>query len=427
MRQLGHGQSVMFFAPAEVHARIKSALESQDIASDSAIHTADILRWAMGETCADIQHHLPHWAHQGLEYTRRASAYRQFLTSGDLGVLREHWITPESRSLEGMYGSKRDSESLNKQAYAVEALGQRLGLLSAPSLDDPTMEEEQEREVSHEAEKERYVERPAKEEPREHRIHADLQHFVNTGTLRPNSAAFEKPFSALFGLDSSLWTSSLLTTKDFLWCIKSPTSTARISSHLRPVHWLLSSTHSGKAYIYIIVSPYEANALIPWIREDSNVRLHMYNARVTQSMRSFSKLDFYTAPCPPSTSWKPPTEAVQLQLDLWSGTLYLDSYSAYVSLCLFLGVYSEESKDLYGLEHPVKRSGDGFVLPVHRGAGYRHLHILDDYGGRSFQESPIAALKNLFGLRRHGMTFLQTHMGQLLHGRPLTRSDFKQK
>ena len=43
-----------------------------------------------------------------------------------------------------------------------------------------------------------------------------------------------------------------------------------------------------------------------------------------------------------------------------------------------------------------------------------------------FNESPLTLLKMLFGLRRKGMSYQQTHMGKILHARLLSREDFEE-
>jgi len=85
MRQLGKGQSVMFFAPGEVDRRIRSLIPSGMVSVDR-IRVLDILRWAMHETCADVRHHLPYWAQQGVDHHKRFAAYEEHSSTGNLGV-----------------------------------------------------------------------------------------------------------------------------------------------------------------------------------------------------------------------------------------------------------------------------------------------------------------------------------------------------
>ncbi|KAJ3858551.1 hypothetical protein EV359DRAFT_3498, partial [Lentinula novae-zelandiae] len=64
LRQLGHGQSVLFFAPLEIARTIRADADKSD---GDTIEVIDILRWAMLRTCEDIEHHIPHWVQQGVD------------------------------------------------------------------------------------------------------------------------------------------------------------------------------------------------------------------------------------------------------------------------------------------------------------------------------------------------------------------------
>ena len=53
MRKLGHGHSVMFFAPLEVDLAIRAVVGKND--PTTQVTSVDILCWAIHETWADIQ------------------------------------------------------------------------------------------------------------------------------------------------------------------------------------------------------------------------------------------------------------------------------------------------------------------------------------------------------------------------------------
>ncbi len=59
MRQLGQGQSVMFFAPQEIDLQIRKA--AGKLESATKVEAIDILRWSMLETCNEITHRVPQW------------------------------------------------------------------------------------------------------------------------------------------------------------------------------------------------------------------------------------------------------------------------------------------------------------------------------------------------------------------------------
>ncbi|KAH9059214.1 hypothetical protein EDB87DRAFT_1684972 [Lactarius vividus] len=431
MRQLGKGQSVMFFAPGEVDRRIRSliprgqepdfkreplfklllgsvGLGPRDQESEYGVHVIDILRWAMHETCWDIRHHLPHWAQQGVDHHRRFSAYKRYDSTGDLGVLRNSWLQRESRTLEEMYEPAPNSQvaGLSSDINSIPSLRERLERLGVTQLTDVRMAEEQEREANHEVERECHVEPPPRVHPAKHIIHNDLRNFVRTGSF-PTHSKHIIPLFSQTGIDKALdstaeWSPSPLATIDFTITTQG-SNIVHLTDYLRPVNWILMSG-SGRNSIAIIISPHEANELLPTIRKSGKVRLHVYAPRVTASMRSFSDLAFYTIPSTSATEWTAPAH-LRIELNLFAGQLYFDSREQYQRVCELLALH---------MAHPGAKhvEVDGFVPPAHR-------------TGESspFSVSAISMFKTLTGLRRKGMGFGGTELGRVLDARPLS-SDF---
>ncbi|KAI0296907.1 hypothetical protein B0F90DRAFT_1744138 [Multifurca ochricompacta] len=374
MRQLGKGHSVMFFAPGEVDRRIRSLIPNGR-AFGSRIRVLDVVRWAMYETCEDIRHHLPHWAGQGLDHHKRFKAYKQYKSSGN------------SRTLEETYDTV-SSTGINPEINDIPAIGERVKHLGEMDFVDVRMAEEQEREVNHEIEREHHLERPGKVQLAQHLIHEDIRTFVATGEI-PSSSKYILPLFAPLGIDEELdsmvdWSPSPLATADFATTTMNSTGTG-LTDYLRPVNWILSSG-SGRNSTFIVISPHEANELLPVIRESEKVRLHLYAPRVTTSMRSFSDLTFYSIPDLPTPAWTVPTH-IRTELNLFAGQLYFDTREDYTGVCTLLAM---------SMAHPEAGYSemDGFVPPEHRtGKG-----------------SPF----------KTGMGYERTHLGQVLNARPLS-------
>ncbi|KAH9980609.1 hypothetical protein BJV74DRAFT_798017 [Russula compacta] len=329
MRQLGKGHSVMFFAPGEVDRRIRSLIPSETDPG-CRIQVLDVLRWAMHETCEDIRHHLPYWAEQGLDHHKRFAAYQNFRSSRDLEVLRKAWLQPESRTLKEMY-SDAPAAGMDPEIRGVPSLIERIVRLGVTKLVDVRAAEEQEREVGHEVERERQVERPPKAEAAQHVIYPEVRRFINTGNL----SRFSRHISPLLlridlaqALDSTPeWSPSPLATADFITTVVGLDGSG-LTDYLRPINWILSSG-SGKDSVVLAISPYEAHELLPLIRKSKKVRLHIYTPRVTSSMRSFSDLRFYSIPADSSGErWSAPAH-VRIELNLFAGQLYFDSREEY--------------------------------------------------------------------------------------------------
>lgn len=406
MRKLGHGQSVMFFAPPEIDRQIREA------SSSKSTTTLDILRWAMLETCNDIMHHAPHWAQQGVDHGTRHKAWNEYFTSRDLEIFKLSWLQQEARTLEDMYGVATNHISSDPEgltSFSTSAMRERCSMLGVTSLGDTRMEEEQEREVNHEVQVERQVERPPNAIPAKHQLHPDVLGWIQTGEIASSSDQFVSVdvFFSVAGIsasmpDAQIWSPKLLATRDFCMTIQSRGNGAN-RDFLRPVNWITSNC-SGKL---VVLSPFEVNELLPEIRRSNSVYLHQYTPRVTLTMKPLDDLKFHTIPPLPS-SWTPPEVDLRNQLNLWAGQLYLEDYPTYLRLCTFLGLYTQAGDREVEL--------DGFIKPEHRPSD------LEPHS--PFTESPVDFLKDLIALRRKGMGFMRTDLGKILRARLLQQDVF---
>ncbi|KAH7882701.1 hypothetical protein F5I97DRAFT_1984211, partial [Phlebopus sp. FC_14] len=408
MRKLGHGHSVMFFAPREVDQSIRAAASKSQ--SDS-IDVVDILRWTILETCDEIQQRAPQWAQHGVDHNSRYEAWAKFCREEiSSETLTEVWCQPEAKSLEELYAPDSPRKSF---VLTVPEIRQRCSDLGIRSLSRAGMDEEQEREVIHEVERERQVQRPPKTPAAKHQIHPDVELLVQSGIVVHGSTAFRPVFDSLANTsaafaESHVWTRSILATTDFCNTIVASRG-SEVDDYLRPVNWVLS-TRVGWKQTLVILSPHEVNELLPKIRSSKHVHLHIYTPRTTEAMKPCDDLNFYNIPAVPA-NWSADL-ALTEPLNVFAGQLYLGSYDLYIQLCRFLCIYA---KDL-GEEGDFVINNDGFIVPEQRPLRARR----DD----SFMHTPMPALKALISLRRKGMRFGPTHMGRILNGRLLREEDF---
>ena len=412
MRKLGQGQSVAFCAPPDIDRRIRKA---ESIDPNGIVKVVDILSWVMSNTCIDIEHHIPHWVQQGVDYHNRQTADCAFLASeADVKILRDAWVQPAARSLDEMYVSR----PIYPTVKDLPAMQERLHILGVTAVRDVRMGEEQEREVSHEVEQEQQIERPPKVPPAVHRLDEKVRRFVQQGTICTESDPFFPLMTPLRSEFDTLapqnpWSRRLqvLCTRDFMTTTQGGREKSVLTDYLRPVNWVVSHMLQDGSLIFVVMSPYEVNLLLPDIHASKHVRLHMYAPRTTQAMKPFDDLTFYCIPPLPSGN-ELSTFDVRCQLNIWAGQLYLDSHETYLRLCLLLGVSSSEEAGYSSVE------SDRFVPK--RGRIKEMVDVC------LFDESPLTLLKTLFGLRRKGMSYQQTHMGKILHARLLSQEDFEE-
>ncbi|KAK0245427.1 hypothetical protein EDD85DRAFT_917513 [Armillaria nabsnona] len=410
MRQLGQGQSVMFFAPQEIDLQIKKAAGKLEPATK--VEAIDILRWSMLETCNEITHRVPQWAQQGYDYQQRKEAWEACISSDKSPTVLDPWLQPEARSLQELYGLS-DGPSPGSAIWQVSELRERCEMLGVSFVSGTNMDEEQEREVSHEIEREQQVERPPKVSPATHSLHPDVCTFVLEGTIEAQSTAFKPLFRVFDGISPALpqgenvWAPNLLCTRDFAGTIGTSSYRQNTSDYLRSINWIVSAQHDENTTL-VVLSPFEVNKLLPEIRLSSNVHLHIYSPKVSVSTKRFDDLQFYCIPKP--GTWQINDALLITQLNIFAGQLYLRDYKEYQQLCSFLGLYQGQ----HSTDENVPIQSDGFIKPEHRGEG--------DIS--PFKTSPVPFLKALPGSRRKEHPYLATHLGKMLHGHVLTPESF---
>ena len=123
-------------------------------------------------------------------------------------------------------------------------------------------------------------------------------------------------------------------------------------------------------------------------------------------MRSFSDFTFYTITGSLATAWTVPAPT-RTQLNLFAGQLYFDSGEDYERVCVLFALH---------MAHPgaKKIEVDGFVRVEFRTGASSPL-----------SNSMIATFKELTGLRRKGMGYDRTHLGQVLDARSLSKEQFR--
>lgn len=409
MRKLGKGQSVAFCVPKEIVTKI---LEAAPRDNENLIEVKDVLNWCMLETCADLRQSMPLWAVQGQRYehqnriwhdSRGASGYN---LSTDMAA---KFLENEARSLEDRYSPHPTScqqwlaqVTGNKN---IQRIVERCQKFESVGLSSASLQEEQERELSPEVEQERQVERPSSAVPEKHHIHPDVKSFVATGHLKIEGAfipAFEslKFSSAAKYLNLAQFPKELLATKDFWRTVK---LTGSSDFYERSVQWILTHFDAQSRMQMIIISPFEAQELLPLVKKNRKVTLHLYLPRPNLQFKPLDDLNLFTqgAPFTPGTV---PSRLIT-QLNLFSGQLYMSSYKEYTGVCDFLGLAWKAAEDGETVR------ADGFIVPRFWGEGFNH--------------SPVKFLKVLIsGIRRNCRSIEKTHVGRMLNTEQLEEADF---
>ena len=416
----------MFCGPNEVERKILSCSQKS---SNDTIEVADVLQWSISETCIYTRKSVPLWAIQGLRHQRHLAASSQS-SKGEgqnrAANIANSLLEAEAQSLKARYGTEEErleeqvllhdikDASLSGREAQINAIQEKCQEFELTSFNNATLREEQERELSPENEQERQVERPLALTPYVHNIHPDVKHFVGKAVLNRRSDAFQPAFSffkktsAVKDFEIEAWPTDLLITADFARTVQT-SNDEYLDSYLRPVNWIVGGKGDRTAN-WVVLSPYEANELLPIIRQGSATTLHVYSPRTNISTRLLEDLAFCAIPAVPRSWSRPP---FVMHLNLFAGQLYLRNYDEYLSLCQFLGLCFRPPS------RKVRVASDSFVRPAHR-ARFDALMAKEC----PFKGSPVGFLRVLMSLRRKGQSFERSHMGSILYGGLLTRGTF---
>lgn len=132
LRQLAISQSIVFFAPPEVH---QSILNFRGKTGMSTIDSHDVIIWLLEQTCCSIEQLQPLYISQGLEYCRRRLAaqrnsdamFQQDQRKAYLKVLEQ----PEQYSLESLYAPDQKTRSRPVDAKGFPEIADYLEKLNA--------------------------------------------------------------------------------------------------------------------------------------------------------------------------------------------------------------------------------------------------------------------------------------------------------
>ncbi|KAI1744920.1 hypothetical protein F4680DRAFT_455891 [Xylaria scruposa] len=416
MRLLGEGQSVVFCVPQEIVSKIQQRLPGVGSEDEPTISVSDILAWAITETWEDTKHNILLWAAQGRRHRKHKSFWAQCRRAGDVLTeeLAEEFLEDEAMSLEDRYRPLQDQGAAHEFDDAITRRCQQFNNLESISS---VLQEEQERELAPEIEQERQNERPPPAKPEQHSVHQDIRKFVATGQIVNSSEAYMSAFASLQEtsvvalFDISKFRPGLLVSADFARTVKIRNPADKLDAFQRPVQWVLTASQSLSAEVehMMVVSPYEANELLPMVQELEHVALHLYAPRPNLGYRSLDKLDLYTVP--EALKDRTITRRFITELNLFAGQLYISSFDDYIDICKFLGLAWEPAKDGEVI------GADGFI----------HLDHAGRIGGESgLPASPVEFFKALFtNIRRNCETIDKTHMGQVLDNRLLSPEDFE--
>jgi hypothetical protein len=437
MRRLGDVHKLLFIASEEVVRLIVDAVGC--LAAD--ITSMEVVLWTMRESWRQAQADLPAWVQQGKSFMKREMAWQgllDYIPHSDSsrknkkqksskqqsvtwnGNIQSNFCEPEARTLDALYGVSNDLErdlvhGIDTTHEIGRLIGERCEEFGTLSIYDTTILEEMEVELMHEKEMEREVEVVPSSRPAVHAIHPDVLSFIDTGSIPLWTSGLlhiRQAFANLSiripeGIDQVF--SNMRVTQDFCNTVMLQGPGGNKDHFLRPVEWVVTGTGPVTTSV-VAFSPYEVNELLPQLKTSKAVRLHIFAPRGNLFMQPFEDLDRFVLPSnPPAT---PLPRALALQLNLFSGSLYLRDYKTYKDMCLTLRLHFDDlpphlaNPDIIDLSCYVKDSSARLELGM---------------AEPGFSSTPIPFFRKILVLRRYGQNLGPSHMGRILYGSALQK------
>ena len=410
MRKLGRGQSCVFLVPEEIQNKVLGLKGGNTNAT--TITVQDILVWTMSETEAEIGQSMPQWAVQGRRFFSARKIWNDHCHRGNTSLSQEtalKFLEPESHSIEERFRPLSDTRrrlTLNDSSDPyLQHIAERCDRFGDSDIDASNLQEEQERELSPEIEQERQKQKAPPASPATPALHPDVLKFATTGEIQHHSSAWMPAFRALkhirktqsFEVSQLEHSEGLLATVDFVRTIDTGGDPCPSGIFQRHVRWVLTgfSHNTARVNHMVVLSPYEADKLYPYMRSSTRTTLHLYKPRSNLAYNSLDSLDLHTVP-----RRSPPPEIPALltaQLNLLAGQLFFTSRKHYLDICHFLGLSTTAlSQDMSDAGAVVE--ADGFV----RSPG---------------KASPVPFIKAVISsVRRNNQDIAKTDMGRVLGG-----------
>ncbi|KAF8867182.1 hypothetical protein BDZ45DRAFT_609382 [Acephala macrosclerotiorum] len=412
LRQLGTTQSIVFFAPPEVHRSILDVCKERcGVVMDSShIDSSHVVIWLLEQTCRANEHLQNLYIAQGTDFCRRTNAQWENVKFLTAKRNREAYLKiiqhPERQTLEQLYGVVTDTqpsfptdvlsaelqgfmEELSKQRRAADGNGH---IIHGSVLE----EVEQEREVEFQVEEVRQVQKPMHYEALSFPgLHTAVSDFAKTGDLA-GGQGYEHVFEALartsigqkYNVCRTI--SQLFVSAEFMRTIELGKCVPN-DNFQRPVEWILWNPSNETA---LVVIPEEVELLIPIIRAVSKPKVHLitYAAPVTKNMLHFNGLSYYVLPRLPMGYTVP--DWFSIELGIFAGRLYINFPE-----CGPLTKYLQLA-DKTDIETPQSNS--------------EHVGV--------FTKNPVNFLLEWLTLCRKGQDIMHTPMGYVCQRRPLHKS-----
>lgn len=397
MRLLGKGHSIVFVASYEADVRIREFCNL----GNSRRTNKHVIDFICDNSRRFEEENIVHWSAAAYNYTKKLVAHKLYDDSVDENatqMLHAKVLDNEYVTLKDMYGVKETAllTQISKSQFEklVEANATNEDILKlirfvndgvnrklvkqASTLRRFTqvLDEEQEKELEHELEEQRQVERPPPALASIPIYDSLLENIVTNGAT---SLGFRSMVNSkgLMSLDASFtdkpmykahknetpWSENLFVTNDFVRVVEDQYS----EEFLRPIWWIAHVTHRTGDDVFILLSSFEVDKLLPFFRKSTRSALLSYRPRLSQGHSNLlHDLQLQVSGMDANSDNKIGLDD-EVQIAMYAGAMYFTSEAEQNAYCGFLGLIPQPRPvDLEIAYDEGYISPNGYVLPENR-------------------------------------------------------------
>lgn len=370
MRQLGKGHSIAFWASHEADIRIREVCL---LSSDDHVRNEHVIKFICSNSKRFETENTVHWAAAAYNYTKKMAGHKLHSISTEetkMINLFGKCVDDEFVALENMYGDKEEAllteiteskfnklaelyQSKEKLAHFIRDIKQsvvRKLEQQAPNVKrfKQALDEHQEKELEHELEEERHVERPPKMLPAVAKFDIQLQKLFLNGAhdiydklklsrvlLPLSSSLIHTKLFKPYAREPCPWSKNLYATRDFVNVLDN--DSLACDEFLRPVWWIACLPDIVKTNnIWILLSSFECDRLITTFRRSKKSALFMYRPRLSKfhdNLLRMPGLRVTAIPNPVEIDLK-----LEVEVGVFAGSMYFKNEIEQQTFCTFLGL-----------------------------------------------------------------------------------------
>ncbi len=422
MRLLGQGHSIVFMASYEAHVRIRECCKLGN-AKPKSKHVVEFIT---ENSKRFEEENTVHWSAAAVNYVKKLAAHKMYENSQDPDTMQQLHLRckdPEYVTLSDMYGIKesalltqisrnqfdkvidvyRNDDSITQMVKKIyDGVAAKL-TKQASRIQRFTQcfDEEQEKELEHEVEEQRQIERPPPATPAEPFFDTLLENLIKNGVTSQSfrrmritkgimsfdECLSEKPMYDAHKDFPSPWSKNLYVTKDFANVTENQAN-EKSEEFLRPVWWIARIIHREDEDIYLLLSSFETNELLPLFHKSLRSVLMTYRPRLSQ----FHSNLLHDKPLQVTGLNKSnPDDKIELddevQIAMFAGSMYFQREIEQEAYCSFMGLIpSPRTPDLELAFEEGVISPNSYVSSENR----QHSHAVARFVKKcKFTENPV--------------------------------------